>query len=71
MTKRGLVSIGFILVGVILMVWAYFFGAAPWCATGVECSDPQVEWSPGVFVLGVVVSFSSALYYSIARDRGE
>jgi drug/metabolite transporter (DMT)-like permease len=60
-----------ILVGVVLMVWSYFYGAAPWCATGVECSNPRIEWTPGLFVLGVLLSFSSALYYSIARDREE
>jgi drug/metabolite transporter (DMT)-like permease len=59
-----------ILAGVVLMVWAYFFGAAPWCASGVECSNPRVEWAPALFVLGVIVAFSAALYYSMARDRG-
>ncbi|GEM_PF-4128554 len=69
MTKRGVVTIGMILVGAVLMVWSYFVGAAPWCATGVECSNPRVEWAPALFVLGVVVAFSSALYYSIAKDK--
>ncbi|MFQ5523814.1 MAG: hypothetical protein ACE5F5_09590 [Acidimicrobiia bacterium] len=71
MTRRGKVSIGMILGGLVLMVWSYFYGAAPWCATGVECSNPRVEWAPAVFVLGVLLSFSSALYYSMARDRRE
>ncbi len=68
MTKRGAVTVGMIVVGIALMVWAYFWGAAPWCAVGVDCSNPRVEWAPGLFVLGVVIAFSSALYYSIARD---
>jgi hypothetical protein len=51
------------------MVFAYFAGAAPWCNTTVECSNPRLEWSPAIFVAGVVIAFSSALYYSVAKDR--
>jgi hypothetical protein len=57
-----------IVAGFTLMVLSYFAGAAPWCNTAVECSNPRLEWSPAIFVLGVVVSFSSALYYSISKS---
>ena len=71
MTRRGIVAIGMIVVGLALMVLAYFAGAAPWCATGVECSNPRLEWSPAIFVAGVILAFSSAIYYAVAKDRKE
>jgi hypothetical protein len=69
MTRRGLVTIIMILIGVGLMLWSYVFAAAPWCADELRCSSPRVEWSPAVFVLGIVVAFSSAIYYEVAKDR--
>ena len=71
MTRRGIVTTSMIVVGVALMVLSYFGGAAPWCATGVECSNPRLEWSPAIFVAGVILAFSSAIYYEVAKDRKE
>jgi hypothetical protein len=45
MTRRGIVTVIMIIVGLTLMIWAYFFGAAPWCVGEVECSNPRVPWS--------------------------
>jgi len=67
-TKRGIVTAGMIVTGLTLMVLAYFAGAAPWCNTAVECSNPRLEWSSAIFVVGVIVSFSSALYYSMSKS---
>ena len=71
MTRRGIVTISMIVIGLILMVASYFFWAAPWCANAVECSNPRLEWSPAIFVLGVIVAFSSAIYYEVAQDNEE
>ena len=71
MSRRGFVTILIIAVGVSMMILAYFFGAAPWCADAVECSNPRLEWSPAIFVLGVIVAFSSAIYYEVAKDKKE
>lgn len=71
MTRRGIVTVSMIVVGVALMVFAYFFGAAPWCADAVECSNPRMEWSPLIFVIGVITAFSSAVYYEVAKDKDE
>ena len=68
MTRRGMISIAMIVFGLILMGVSYFAGAAPWCADGVACSNPEVEWSPAIFVFGVMLAISSALYYEIAKD---
>lgn len=71
MSRRGIVTVGMALTGVALMVLTYFAGAASWCATGVECSNPRFEWAPGLFVAGVIIAFSSAIYYEVAKDRKE
>jgi len=70
-TRRGLMTIGMIVTGFVLMLVAYLFGAAPWCVDGVECSNPRLEWSPTIFVLGVILAFSSAIYYEVAKDKTE
>jgi drug/metabolite transporter (DMT)-like permease len=67
MTRRGMISIAMIVIGLILMGLSYFGGAAPWCADGVACSNPEIEWSPALFVFGVMLAISSALYYEIAK----
>ena len=69
MTRRGTISIAIIVVGLLMMGFAYFAGAAPWCADEVACSNPRVEWSATLFVLGVIVAFSSALYYEMAKSK--
>ena len=71
MTRRGVITISMIILGLVLTVVAYLFGAAPWCVDGVECSNPRLEWSPAILVLGVILAFSSAIYYAVARDPEE
>lgn len=71
MTRRGIVTMLMIVIGLGLMVWSYFFGAAPWCVDELRCSSPRVDWSPGLFVLGVVIAFSSAIYYEVAKEKRE
>lgn len=71
MTRRGFVTVGMIVAGLILMIWSYFFGAASWCVEGADCSTPPVEWAPAIFVVGVIVAFSSAIYYEVAKDKKE
>lgn len=71
MTRRGVITLAMILVGLVLMVVAYFFGAAPWCVDEVACSNPRIPWSPAIFVLGVIIAFSSAIYYEVAKDKEE
>ena len=71
MSRRRIVTMTMIVIGIALMVWAYFFAATPWCADALRCSSPRVEWSPAVFVLGVIIAFSSAIYYEVAKDKQE
>ena len=69
MTRRSIITAAMIIIGAGLMGFAYFAGAAPWCNNAVDCSNPRLEWSPAIFVAGVVIAFSSALYYAVAKDR--
>jgi predicted phage tail protein len=59
------------LVGALLMIASFFVWGTPWCATNEACSQPNVVWSPLLFLLGVALLFGSAINYSVLgpRDR--
>ncbi len=67
---RRAITVAMIVVGVALMLLGYFL-AAPWGAETVANSDPRVPFSPAIFVLGVIVVFSSALAYELIPNRFE
>lgn len=70
MTKRGLITTIIALVGLGLMVVSYLFWTTPVCNTSVECSDPRVPFAAGIFVLGVLIAFTSGAFYSVYKgDR--
>jgi drug/metabolite transporter (DMT)-like permease len=69
MSRRGAITVAMIVVGIGLMVLAYFAGAAPWCVDRVECSNPRWEWAAGVFVLGILMALSAPVVYSVSKDR--
>ncbi|MCH7667714.1 MAG: hypothetical protein IIC71_00720 [Acidobacteria bacterium] len=69
MTKRSIITGAIILVGAGLMVVSYFFWGAPACTTSVACSDPKVPFAAGFFVLGIVIAFSSGIFYSVYKGR--
>ncbi len=60
---------GLIAAGVMLMAVSYFFLAAPWGEDTVANSDPRLQFAPLLFVVGVIVAFSSALVYELLPDR--
>lgn len=68
--RRGL-TVGMVIVGVALMVVAYFGLAAPWGVESVANSDPRLDFAPLLYVLGVVIALSSALVYTMLPDRGD
>lgn len=68
---RRILTIGMIVVGISLMVVAYFGLAAPWGAESVENSDPRLEFAPLVFVLGIMLAFGSAIVYELLPDRSD
>ncbi len=57
-----------LVVGVVLMVVGYT-ASAPWGTESVAHSDPRFVFAPAVFVLGVVIAFSSALVYELLPEK--
>ena len=62
---RRILTWSCIVVGLVVMVVSYFFLTAPWGATDIENSNPRLIFSPGLFVIGVVILFSAALVYEL------
>ncbi len=60
---------GLIAAGAVLMAVSYFFLAAPWGEDTVANSDPRLQFAPLLFVVGVIVAFSSAVVYELLPDR--
>lgn len=58
-------------VGVALMVVSYFWLTAPWGATSEANSQPRMQFSPALFVLGVMLAFGSAVVYELLPDESE
>lgn len=71
MNVRRALVVGMVAVGFLLQAVAFFWFAAPLgTPTGVEFSEPRLAFAPGIFILGVVLVFSSALVYELRRDPG-
>jgi hypothetical protein len=64
---RTVVTTLMIVVGLGLMIVSYTALAAPACNTSVACSNPVVPFAAGIFVLGIVIAFSSAIFYSVYK----
>jgi len=67
MNTRTMVTTLMILVGVGLMAVSYVFLATPACNTSVSCSNPVVPFSAGIFVLGILIAFSSGVFYTVYK----
>ena len=57
-----------IALGLALMTVGYL-ASAPWGADAVSDSNPRIDFAPALFVLGVIVAFSSALVYELLPSR--
>ncbi len=64
---RKLVTTIMIVAGLGLMILSYTAMATPQCNTSVACSNPKVSFAAGIFVIGIVLSFSSAVFYSVYK----
>lgn len=67
MNTRTVITTLMILIGAGLMVVSYVFLATPACNTAVSCSNPVMPFAAGIFVLGIVVAFSSGIFYSVYK----
>ena len=65
---RKIITLAMIVIGIALMLFGYL-ASAPWGVDSVANSDPSFDFAPAVFVLGVVMAFSSALVYELMADR--
>ena len=66
---RKALTFGMILVGLALMLVAYFGLAAPWGAESVANSDPRMDFAPLLYVVGVMLAIGSALVYTMLPER--
>lgn len=64
---RRVVTIVLVVVGIVLLVVGYLT-AAPWGAGSVADSDPRLLGAPMLFILGIVVMLSAALFYELFPD---
>jgi hypothetical protein len=60
-------TIALIVMGVALLLAGYLL-AAPWGASTVADSDPAVVGAPILFIIGIVLLLSSALFYELLPD---
>jgi prepilin signal peptidase PulO-like enzyme (type II secretory pathway) len=67
---RRTITVAMILIGAGLMLLGYLL-SAPWGADSVANSDPRLPFAPAIFVLGVIVVFSSAIVYELIPNRYE
>lgn len=66
---RRFLTASMIATGIALMVVAYLGFAAPWGADGITNSDPRVPFAPVLFIVGVMLTFGSALVYEMFPER--
>lgn len=81
---RRPLTLAIVLAGFVLQVVVYAFLAAPWGFSGpvssgltsalfvpggADASSPRVEWSPAIFVLGVMLVFIAAIVYELLPER--
>lgn len=66
---RRTITIVMIVGGVAAMAVSYFVLSAPWGASGVDNSDPRVQFAPVLFLIGIVSLFLAAVAYEVLPDR--
>lgn len=57
-----------LLLGVALAASGFTFAAPVGAPTSSIFSEPRVEFAPGLFILGVVFAFLSAVAYELIPD---
>ncbi len=60
-----------LLVGLALAIIGFFLSAPIGPTLSQEISNPRLEFAPAIFVLGVVLIFSSAIVYELTPDKEE
>lgn len=60
-----------LLVGLALAIAGFFLAAPIGIPSGPVYSNPRVIFAPGMFVIGVVLMFSSAIVYELVPEEWE
>lgn len=58
-----------LLGGLVLATTGFLLAAPVGVPTSALFSNPQVEFAPAIFILGIVLAFSSAVLYELLPDR--
>ncbi len=67
---RGVIALAVLLVGVVLAAVSYFLLAAPLGApVSPVTSDPRLPFAPGLFILGIMLVFLSAVVYELLPEE--
>lgn len=67
---RRIVTLLLVLVGLGLMIIGYT-NSAPWGSTSVADSDPTFVGAPALFILGIVMTLSAAIFYELLPSRDD
>ena len=58
-----------LLVGLALAVAGFFLAAPIGANSGPTFSNPRLEFAPGIFIVGVVLMFASAVVYELVPNN--
>ncbi len=57
-----------LVLGMALIVGGFFLAAPIGATTGPEISNPRLVFAPGLFAIGVLLFFLSAIVYELVPD---
>lgn len=69
--RRRIITLTFLIVGIVLVVISYFFLTAPFGSDAVKHSNPRLQFAPAILVGGVILAFLSAVVYELLPDGGD
>jgi len=55
-------------IGLLMAIAGFLLSAPIGSPTNPTISNPRMEFAPAIFVLGVIVTFTSAILYEIVKD---
>ncbi len=67
--RRVAAAVSLVVTGVAMMIFSYFVMGAPWGEPSGVTGDPRIPGAAGVFILGVILVFVSAVVYELIPDR--
>jgi len=69
---RRILFFSTLIVGLALAVTGFALAAPIGANTGPEFSNPRLEFAPALFIVGIILTFSSAVVYEVfPNHRGK